>query len=222
MHPMRREFDAELDELKKRLLTMGSLVLGMVSDSLSALFTRDTDLARSVDARDAEVDRLEIAVDTLATKLIALRQPAAKDLRLVIAGLKITTDLERIGDISVNIAERVIQLNEEPQLKPYIDLPRMTEIVEGMIRDALDAFVEGDVAKAEKVLQVEQSVDDLNAQIFRELLTYMIGDPHTINRATCLMFISKYLERIADHATNVAEEVVYAAQGRDIRHGNVG
>jgi phosphate transport system protein len=220
--PTRRDFDAELDEIKKKLLTMGSLVLAMVTDSLSALFTRSTELAQDVLTRDPEVDRLEMTVDDLATKFIALRQPAAKDLRLVIAALKITKDLERMGDLSVNIAERVVELNAEPQLKPYIDLPRMVEKAEGMIRDALDAFVEGDVAKARQVLAVEQSVDDLNAQIFRELLTYMLGDPKTINRATRLIFVSKYLERVADHATNVAEEVIFAIEGRDIRHGHAG
>jgi phosphate transport system protein len=219
---MRREFDAELDEIKKKLLTMGSLVLAMVTDSLSALFTRSTDLAQDVLTRDPEVDRLEMAVDELAVKFIALRQPAAKDLRLIIAALKITKDLERMGDLSVNIAERVVELNTEPQLKPYIDLPRMVEKAEGMIRDALDAFVEGDVSKARRVLDVEQSVDDLNAQIFRELLTYMLEDPKTINRATRLIFVSKYLERVADHATNVAEEVIFAIEGRDIRHGHAG
>lgn len=219
---VRREFDAELQELKKKILTMGSLVQTMLSDSLTALVTRDTPLAASVEARDTEVDRMEISVDELAVRIIALRQPAASDLRLIIAALKIIKDLERIGDIAVNVSERVVELNAEPQLKPYIDLPRMVDAVQAMIRDALDAFVNDDAALAQKVLDCDEFVDNLNAQIFHELLTYMLSDTKAINRATRLIFISKYLERAADHATNVAEEVIYAIQGRDVRHGNVG
>lgn len=218
----RRELDAELAALKKKVLTMGSTVEAMIADSLTALVTRDEPLARKVLGRDQEVDRLEMEVDEMAVSTIALQQPAASDLRLVIAALKITTDLERIGDLAVNITERVIELNSEPQLKPYIDLPRMVERAQAMIREALDSFVDGDVARARGVLQADQEVDDLNAQIFRELLTFMLEDPKTISRATRLIFIAKYLERVADHATNVAEEVIYAAQGRDVRHGNVG
>jgi phosphate transport system protein len=221
MH-IRSEFDAEIDELKKKILTMGSMVESMVSDSLAALVTRDTPLAQTVMGRDREVDLMEMAVDELAVRMVALRQPAASDLRLIIAALKISTDLERIGDIGVNIAERVVELNAEPQLKPYIDLPRMADAAQGMIHSALDAFVTGDVPLAVKVLESDQLVDDLNSQIFHELLAYMLADPKTVNRATRLIFISKYLERVADHATNVAEEVIYTIQGRDVRHGNVG
>jgi phosphate transport system protein len=219
---VRREFDAELQDLKKKVLVMGSLVQTMLADSLTALFTRDTPLATSVDARDNEVDRMEIAVDELAVRIIALRQPAASDLRLIIAALKIIKDIERIGDIAVNISERVIELNAEPQLKPYIDLPRMVDAVQAMIRDALDAFVNDDPELAQKVLDGDDLVDNLNVQMFNELLAIMLGDTKTINRATRLIFISKYLERAADHATNVAEEVIFAIQGRDVRHGNVG
>ncbi|HET9235462.1 MAG TPA: phosphate signaling complex protein PhoU [Candidatus Eisenbacteria bacterium] len=219
---VRREFDAELQELKKKILTMGSLVQTMLSDSLTALVTRDTPLAASVEARDTEVDRMEIAVDELAVRIIALRQPAASDLRHIIAALKIIKDVERIGDIAVNVSERVVELNAEPQLKPYIDLPRMVDAVQAMIRDALDAWVNEDATLAQKVLDCDEFVDNLNAQIFNELLTYMLSDTKAINRATRLIFISKYLERAADHATNVAEEVIYAIQGRDVRHGNVG
>ena len=219
---VRREFDAELQDLKKKVLVMGSLVQTMLADSLTALVTRDTPLATSVDARDNEVDRMEISVDELAVRIIALRQPAASDLRLIIAALKIIKDLERIGDIAVNVAERVIELNAEPQLKPYIDLPRMVDAVQAMIRDALDAFVNDDAGLAQKVLDADDFVDSLNVQIFNELLTFMLADIKTINRATRLIFISKYLERAADHATNVAEEVIFAIQGRDVRHGNVG
>lgn len=218
----RRELDAELAAIKKKVLTMGSTVEAMIADSLTALVTRDADLARRVQERDQDVDRMEMEIDELAVSTIALQQPAASDLRSVIAALKITTDLERIGDLAVNITERVMELNSEPQLKPYIDLPRMVERAQAMIREALDSFVDGDVARARSVLEADQEVDDLNAQIFRELLTFMLEDPKTISRATRLIFIAKYLERVADHATNVAEEVIYAAQGRDVRHGNVG
>jgi len=218
----RRELDAELAALKKKVLTMGSTVEAMIADSLTALVTRDADLARRVQERDQDVDRMEMEIDELAVSTIALQQPAASDLRSVIAALKITTDLERIGDLAVNITERVMELDSEPQLKPYIDLPRMVERAQAMIREALDSFVDGDVARARSVLEADQEVDDLNAQIFRELLTFMLEDPKTISRATRLIFIAKYLERVADHATNVAEEVIYAAQGRDVRHGNVG
>jgi phosphate transport system protein len=219
---VRKEFDAELEDLKKMVLTMGGKVESMLADSISALTTASNDLAEGVRKRDPEVDRLEMEIDDLAVRVIALRQPAASDLRLIIAALKITTDLERMGDLSVNIAERVLELSGEPQLKPYVDLPRMVLRVQEMIRNALDCFVRGDAEHAREVLLADEEVDDLNAQIFRELLTYMMADHTTINRATRLIFISKYLERIADHATNVAEEVIFAIQGRDVRHGNVG
>jgi phosphate transport system protein len=219
---VRREFDAELDELKKQILSMGSLVQDMVTNSLSALTARDAERAALVKTTDPKVDRLEMEIDDLAVRMIALRQPAASDLRHIIAALKITTDLERMGDLAVNIAERVEELNLEPQLKPYIDLPRMVDEVQSMIKRALDSFVSGDPELAREVLASDEAVDNLNEQIFRELLTFMLGDTKTINRATRLIFISKYLERIADHATNVAEAVIFAIQGRDVRHGNVG
>jgi phosphate transport system protein len=219
---VRREFDAELQELKKKILTMGSLVESMVGDSLSALVTRNVPLAMDVEGRDRQVDRLEMDVDDLAAHIIALRQPTASDLRLIVAALKISTDLERMGDLAVNISERVVELNEEPQLKPYIDLPHMAEMVRAMIAGALNCFVDGNTRKAREILAADAAVDSINEQIFRELLTYMLEDPKTITRATRLIFIAKYLERLADHATNVAEEVIFAFQGRDVRHGNVG
>jgi len=216
---VRREFDAELDTLKTKLLTMGGAVEAMVADSLSALVTRDTPLAKNVQERDAEVDALQMEVDDLTLRVLALRQPTAGDLRFLIAALKISTDLERVGDLAVNVAERVEELNALPQLKPYIDLPRMTERVRQMIHKALDAFVEVDAGPAREVLAEDQEVDDLNAQIFRELITFMLEDAKNIHRATGLIFISKYLERMADHATNVAEDVIFVAEGRDVRHG---
>lgn len=217
---LRQEFDAELDELKKKILTMGGTVEAMVADSLSALVTRDSRLAEAVQKRDLEVDRLEMEADDLSVRIIALRQPAAGDLRQIVAALKITTDLERMGDLAVNIAERVVELNDEPQLKPYVDLPRMVQKVRRMLSEALDCFVSGNAERAREVLVSDEEVDDLHSQIFRELLTYMLEDGTAITRATRLIFISKYLERIADHATNVAEEVIFAIQGRDVRHGH--
>ncbi len=218
---VRQEFDAELLELKKKILTMGGFVEAMIADSLTALTTRDSQLAEDVQRRDHDVDLMEMESDDLSVRIIALRQPAAGDLRLIVAALKVTTDLERMGDLSVNIAERVVELNTEPQLKPYIDLPVMVEKVRTMIRDALDSFVTGDVEQARRVLVADNEVDALNVQVFRELLTYMLEDAKTISRATRLIFISKYLERLADHATNVAEEVIFAIEGRDVRHRNV-
>jgi phosphate transport system protein len=218
---VRQEFDSELLELKKKILTMGGLVEAMIADSLTALTTRDSQLAEEVQKRDRQVDRMEMEADDLSVRIIALRQPAAGDLRLIIAALKVTTDLERMGDLAVNITERVVELNTEPQLKPYIDLPIMVEKVRAMIREALDSFVTGDVEQARRVLASDNEVDALNVQVFRELLTYMLEDAKTISRATRLIFISKYLERLADHATNVAEEVIFAIEGRDVRHGNL-
>lgn len=219
---IRQEFDLELDQLKKHILTMGGMVEAMVADSFAALVARDAESAEHVRERDHEVDRLEMTIDDLAVRIIALRQPAASDLRFIIAALKISTDLERMGDLSVNISKRVVELNAEPQLAPYIDIPRMAEKTQAMIRKALDAFVRGDADQAKVVLESDQEVDDLNAMIFGELLDFMIKDPSTISRATRLIFIAKYLERVADHATNVAEEVIFFIQGRDVRHGNVG
>ncbi len=174
--------------------------------------------AREIIARDAEVNRMDIETDERCIRLLALHQPAASDLRFITTGLKITTDLERIGDNAVNICERVVELNEEPQLKPYIDIPRMAAMAQSMVKDSLDAFMRDDTELAEEVIERDDEVDQLNYQIYRELLSYMAEDPHTIPRATRMLFISKYLERIADHATNIAEMVVFMVKGRTIRH----
>jgi phosphate transport system protein len=175
-------------------------------------------MANVIIERDHEVNRLDVDIDDLCIRLLALHQPAGRDLRFITTGLKITTDLERIGDMAVNICERALELNQEPQLKPYIDIPRMTQIAQGMIRESLDAFVREDTDLALKVCKDDEQVDQLNSQIFREVITFMIGDPLTINRAMKLASISKYLERIADHATNIAEMVVFMVKGKSIRH----
>jgi phosphate transport system protein len=217
---MQRHFDEELKILKEKILQMGALVEDQIRNSIKSLVDRDSDLARQVIVNDHRVNAMDVEVDEDCLRLIALHQPMAKDLRFITTAMKISTELERMSDLAENIAERAIELNEEPQLKPYIDIPRMAEHTQRMVKEALDAFVNRDAALARKVCTDDDFVDDLTHQIFRELLTYMIEDPHTISRAVRITFVSKYLERMADHATNVAELVVYLAEGKIIRHTN--
>lgn len=213
-----RHFDEELAELKATLVRMASLAEDQIDQALSALTTRDSDQARQVIARDHKVNALDVEIDEECLRLLALHQPAARDLRLVTTAMKISTELERISDLAENVCERTIELNEEPQLKPYIDIPRMGNLARAMVKESIDAFVKDDSVLARKVLGNDDLVDDLMEQIFRELLSYMIEDPHTITRAIRLSFVAKYLERIADHATNIAELVVYLVEGKIIRH----
>jgi phosphate transport system protein len=211
-------FDIELNELKQSILEMGGKVELMIANSVKSLVDRDTPLAERTIAFDHEVNAAEMAIDERCLELLALRQPAARDLRFITIALKIVTDMERIGDKCANIAKRARELNKEPPLKPYIDIPRMAHWVEVMVKEALDAFVRGDSDLAIKVCKDDSLVDDLNNQIQRELLTFMIEDPTTISRAMKLNYISKSLERIADHATNIAEMVIFMVKGKDIRH----
>jgi phosphate transport system protein len=213
-----RIFDEELRELKESMLFEGELVQKAVRNAVTALLTRDSDLAHKVIEDDDIINTKEVEIDEFCLKLLALRQPAAKDLRFIATAIKINYDLERMGDMAVNICERVLELNQEPQLKPYIDLPQMAEIAQTMVKESLDAFVKEDPQLAWKVTQTDEKVDQLNGQIFRELLTYMSEDLKTISRATRLLFISKYLERLADHAVNIAELVIFLVQGKIIRH----
>lgn len=213
-----RHFDEELAELKATLVRMASLAEDQIDQALSALTNRNSDQARQVIARDHKVNALDVEIDEDCLRLLALHQPAARDLRLVTTAMKISTELERISDLAENVCERTLELNEEPQLKPYIDIPRMGNIARTMVKESIDAFVKDDSALARKVLANDDLVDDLMEQIFRELLSYMIEDPHTITRAIRLSFVAKYLERIADHATNIAELVVYLVEGKIIRH----
>ena len=213
-----RQYEEELRGLRAGLLKMGGLVERQIADAVESLVERDSEKARQTIARDAEVNRMDIESDERCIRLLALHQPAAGDLRFITTGLKITTDLERIGDNAVNICERALELSELPQLKPYIDIPRMAAIAQSMVNDSLDSFVRDDTALAEEVIERDDEVDALNYQIYRELLSYMAEDPGTISRATQILFVSKYLERIADHATNIAEMVVYMVKGRTIRH----
>jgi phosphate transport system protein len=213
-----RRYDQDLEQLRELILAMGGNLVGMIKETLRALVERDSATAKQMIEHDHEINRQEVMIDELSLNIIALRQPAARDLRFITLALKVSTDLERIGDLCVNIAERTLELNEEPQLKPYIDLPKMAEAAEGMIVDALEAFLRGDAVLAEQVTRRDDIVDQLNVQVFRELLTFMMEDPKTISRATRLMFIGKYLERMGDHATNIAEMVIFMVKGKDIRH----
>lgn len=213
-----KAFDLELKELKERLLHEGGLVERAIQDAIKALLERTSDVARKVIEDDDSINALEVEIDEFCLRLLALRQPAARDLRFITTAIKINYDLERIGDMAVNICERVLELNQEPQLKPYIDLPTMASIVQNMVKESLDAFVKEDVQLALKVTQDDEKVDSYLDQIFRELLTYMMQDARTISRATRLLFISKNLERMADHAVNIAELVIFMVEGKIIRH----
>jgi phosphate transport system protein len=185
---------------------------------MQALLSRDDDLAREVIERDRQVNQYDVEVDEKCVELLALNQPAASDLRFITTAMKIVTDLERIGDQAVNIAQRALELHQEPQLKPYVDLPRMAEMAQRMVKESLDAFVARDTALARAVCAEDEAVDALKEQIFRELLTFMMSDPRTIPRALRLILISRFMERVADHATNIAEMVVYMVEGKMVRH----
>ena len=213
-----RHFDEELKNLKSKLLRMGGMVEDQIQGALRALVERDSDLAREVIENDHRVNALDVEVDEDCLSLLALQQPTARDLRFITTAMKISTELERMSDLSENICERAIELNEEPQLKPYIDIPRMANGALKMVRDALDAFVASDSGLAREVCADDDFIDDLTEQLFRELLSFMLENPKTITRAIRITFIAKYLERIADHATNVAELVVYMVEGKIIRH----
>ena len=213
-----RHFEDELARLQGLLLRMGGLVEQQIARAIESLVERDSGLARDVIARDRAVNRLDLAVDEECLKLIALHQPAAGDLRFVTTAMKINTDLERIGDMAVNVSERALELNEEPILKPYIDIPRMAKEAQAMVRTSLDSFVRRDTELAQAVIEADDVVDALAHQVFRELLSFMAEDPRTISRATRILFVSKYLERIADHATNIAEMVVFMVAGKMVRH----
>lgn len=209
--------ESEIAGLKDQLLRMAAMAEGLVVRAVRALVERDDDLARSVAAGDEPLDQLEMELDAAAIALLT-RAPLAGQLRLITVAIKVTRDLERIGDESTTIARRVLKLGLEPQLKPYEDIPRMSQMAASMLRDALDAFVQGDTAKARSVIPRDKEVDALNRALHRELTGMMVGDPACIGRCLHLMTISKALERIADHAKNIAEETVYLFEARDIRH----
>jgi len=215
---MERHFDQDLQQLKERILYMGSLAETMIHMAIKALTERRLELTQKVYQHEEEVNKLQIEVDDRCLKMIALHQPAASDLRFLAAGMKINADLERIGDQAVNICQTTEFLLKEAPLKPLIDVPRMAEIATEMLKNALDSFVQKDENLARSVLVRDDEVDQLKEQVFRELLTFMLSDPSTIKRALDLILISRNLERIADHATNIAEDVVFVVAGKDIRH----
>jgi len=215
---MERHFDQQLGTLRKNLIQMASMVETAIANAVKSLIERDSDLARLVVQSDEQVDALELEIDKQCVDFLALRQPLAIDLRFITSSIKITNNLERMGDLAVNIAERVIPLSQEPQLKPLIDIPRMATITQTMVKDSIDAFVNRDTELARSVYQRDSTVDAMNDQIFRELLTYMMQDPANITRAVHLILITRHLERIADHSTNIAEEVVYIVKAKVVKH----
>jgi len=214
----RHHFEEELQALKRRLLNMGALVEERVHQAIQALIERRPETTERIVAGDQEVNDLQIEIDDRCLKLLALQQPMASDLRLITAAMKINSDLERIGDQAVNIAENATKVLAHPPLKPLLDLPRMAEIAERMTRDSLDAFVRRDSELARNILARDDEVDQLKDQVFRVLLTYMMADPATIERALSLILVSRNLERIADHATNIAEDVIFLVEAKDVRH----
>jgi phosphate transport system protein len=215
-------FDNELKELRQNILKLGCMVENAIRDSVKALVERDSELAKEVIQRDYLVNALDVKIDEECVRLIALRQPMASDLRLITTAMKITTDLERMGDLAVNIAERALELNEEPQIKPFVNIPRMAEISQSMVRDSLDSFVTGCSRLPYEVIKRDDEVDDLTVRNFEELLSFMIQDPKNIPLAVKRTYIAKYLERIADHATNICEMIIYMCKGKMIRHTELG
>ncbi len=211
-------FDEELMRLKEMILKMGAMVESSIKDSVKALVERNDGMAKTVIEKDHQINALDVQIDEECIRLIALMQPKAGDLRFITTAMKITTDLERMGDMAVNIAGRALELNKEPILKPYIDIPHMSQISQGMTRDALDALVNRDKKLAMDVIMRDDEVDDLKYGIFEELISYMVRDPNTVSRAMKISFVAQYLERIADHATNIAEMVIYLVEGKIIRH----
>lgn len=213
-----KHFDKELQTLKESVLRLGGIVEEQVSNAIAALMNHNVDLANQTIARDHLVNKTEVEIDEMCIDLLARRQPFGADLRFVTTAIKIVDNLERMGDMAVNISERVLELAPEPRLKAYLDIPRMGEYCTSMLKNALDAFVTSNTVLAQQVRAEDDQVDALTHQIFRELLSYMMEDPNTIARATRIMFIAKYIERIADHSTNIAEMVIYMVEGRIVRH----
>ncbi|MGH9362517.1 MAG: phosphate signaling complex protein PhoU [Thermoanaerobaculia bacterium] len=215
---MERHLDYDLDRIRQSLLRMGGLVEAMVADATQALVDRDSELARDVITRDHQIDLLEIEIDEDCHSILSRKQPTAVDLRFLVAVMKINSDLERIGDSAVNIAQSVEKLNEEPPFKPYVDIPHQSQLVQAMVRNSLDAFVRRDVQLATAVCRADDEVDGVYKRLFCELLDAMTEERDKVTRALHLLLISRNLERIADHATNIAEDVIYYVSGRDIRH----
>jgi phosphate transport system protein len=213
-----RHFQEELEQLQARLLEMGGLAEDRVRAAVEGLVSRDRAVIERVLAGDGPINQLHVEIDSRGFTLLALHQPMAVDLRAIVAAVKINTDLERVGDLAVNIAEAATRYLRHPPVKELIDIPRMARIAQTMLRDALDAFVRRDIQLAQTVLDKDDELDGLKTQVFRELLTYMLQDPHTIEPALDLVLVSRHLERIGDHATNIAEDVIFMVSARDVRH----
>lgn len=213
-----RDYEKALQNIREDILYAGAFVEKAIHDAMTSLLERDSELARKVIDSDEQLNQLDMEIEKKCLDVIALRQPVAKDLRFITTAIKINGHLERIGDMAANIAEKVLLLNEEPQLKPYIDLPRMSDTAQQMIKNSLDALVREDYDLAEEVIKSDEIVDNLNDQIFRELLTFMMEDPPTIHRALLIMQVAKNLERISDHATSIAVMIIYLVTGRNVRH----
>jgi phosphate transport system protein len=214
-----KHYEQQLRTLKEKLLLMSHSAEEMIADSIRALVERRPSVAEDVIQRDDDLDKLELEIDNLCFEVLALEQPVAGDLRFIATAFKIVRDLERIGDTAVNIAERSRELLQEPELKRLIDLPRMADAAQRILKNSLDAFVNSDADLAAQVIREDDLIDDIYEQIFRELLTYMMQDPSYISRALKLIFIAKHLERVGDHSANIAEMVIFMVKGQDIRHG---
>ncbi len=215
---MQRQFEEEIDLIKESILTMAGMAERALADAGRALVDRDSELAKKVIEGDDEIDQMEVEIDRLSTEFIVRHQPAAADLRFVVTAIKLGPELERIADHATNIAERALSLNKKPLVKPLIDVPRMLNLALAMVTDAIEAYVKRDPVLAREIITRDDEVDQLYVQILRELISFMIEDPQTIARAINLMFVSRYAERVADQATNIAEEVVYLVEGKPIRH----
>jgi phosphate transport system protein len=213
-----KAYEAELRALREKLLEMGGLVEQAIAASVRAITERDSDVAERVKTGDREINRMEVDIDGMCRRVLALRQPAASDLRFITTALKIVVDLERMGDLAVNVAERAIDLNQAPPLGPMHELSKIADLAEAQLKKALDAFVTGDVAKAEEVMSGDDLIDALYLKIFNDMLARMMEDSKNIRRATAVMFAGKHLERFGDHAVNLAEMVVYMVRGKDVRH----
>lgn len=213
-----REYENDLKKLRESLLKMAGRVEEMIASSVKALVERDIALARSTIAADHLVNRAEVETDELCLVILAKRQPVASDLRFITLSLKMVTDLERIGDLAVNICERAIDLGQDAPLKPWVDVPRMAAIVQAMVRDSIDAFVAGDADRAQSVIERDRELDELYIRVFRELLSAMLADTSIVERGIHAQSVAKWLERMGDHATNLAEQVVFMVKGKDIRH----
>lgn len=211
-------YQTELRELRAAIRRMGDQVQSLIRGSVQSMVDRDSDLARAMIAADDAIDRLELEIDERCMRILALHHPVASDLRFVTTAMKMVTDLERIADLGVNICERALELNAEPPLKPYLDLPNMAAIVLGMLAGVLRAFVERDVTAAERVIGLDRTVDAYFTQVMRELLTYMMEDSNAVSRAIAVQSVTKHLERAGDHATNIAEQVIFMIRGVDVRH----